>query len=73
MYNQNRSSAVWKLVALAALFSVSFVNGKYQISKERAEQIKREAKSWVPYTFEDHPFRNEDDLLKRTGLLVLDN
>ena len=62
-----------QLVVLLALFSVgALVNGKYKVSKERIEQIKREAK-WVPYSFEEHPFKDEDDLLKRTGLLTLEN
>ena len=44
---------MWKtLVVLLALFSVApLVNGKYKVSKERIEQIKREAK-WVPYSYD---------------------
>jgi hypothetical protein len=49
------------------------VNGKYQITKERAEQIKKEANGWIPYSYENHPFKFEDDLTKRTGLLFLEN
>ena len=71
MYNQNRLS-MWKVALLVALYSVALVNGKYKVSKERIEQIKREAK-WVPYSYEEHPFKDEDDLLKRTGLLALEN
>ena len=44
---------MWKtLVVLLALFSVALVNGKYKVSKERIEQIKREAK-WVPYSYDE--------------------
>jgi len=42
---------MWKqLVVLLALFSAgALASGKYKVSKERIEQIKREAK-WVPYS-----------------------
>jgi len=63
---------MWKVLVIVGLFSVSFVDGKYQISKQRAEQIRREA-TWVPYTYDNHPFRDEEDLTKRTGLIQIEN
>ena len=47
-------------------------NAKLRITKEKVEQIKLDKKSWIPYEYENHPFRDEDDLLKKTGLLILE-
>ena len=47
-------------------------NAKLKITKEKVEQIKLDKKSWIPYEYENHPFRDEDDLIKKTGLLILE-
>lgn len=46
------------------------VAGKLRITKERADQIRKEAKTWVPYDYENHPFRDVDDVSKMTGLII---
>jgi hypothetical protein len=39
---------MWKVTLLVALFSVALVNGKYKVSKERIEQIKRDVHEKFP-------------------------
>ena len=70
MYIQKRSSFIAKAAIVVLLMLSTAYAGKIRISKERAEQIKKEAKTWVPYDYETHPFRDVEDITKMTGLII---
>ena len=57
-------------VATTQLISGAFAEPHFKVSQEYIEEIKSKATTWTPYEYEEHPFKNEGDLLKRTGLII---
>jgi hypothetical protein len=47
------------------------IKGGLKITEELIEAVKRNApETWTPYEYHEHPFKDEENLMYRTGLII---
>ena len=61
------------IVVAAVASTVVLAETQYRITRELTERVREEATTWKPYKYEENPFRHDNDVRKRSGLLLHEN